>query len=129
MLSCFELVKGHPRFFLGSDSAPHLPQTKSTATPAQSCAAGVYTSPILLPLVAHLLESFDALNQLEAFVSTFGRAFYKRDIVDSDTAEKVFITKVEGGRVIEENWIDEDQEVVPFWSGQKIGWVIVEDTM
>jgi dihydroorotase len=44
------------------------------------CAAGVYTSPILLPLAAHLLESFGALDRLEGFVSSFGRRFYKRNL-------------------------------------------------
>ncbi|CCO26580.1 dihydroorotase [Rhizoctonia solani AG-1 IB] len=63
-----EIVKeGHPRFFLGSDSAPHPPSSKSNAGPDSPCAAGVYTSPILLPLVAHLLESFGALDKLNDF--------------------------------------------------------------
>ena len=59
------LFTGHPRFFLDSDSALHLPQKKSPATPASPCTAGIYTSPILFPLTAHLLESFGALDKLE----------------------------------------------------------------
>jgi len=74
--------------------------------------------------VAHLLESFDALDRLEGFVSIFGRAFYKREIVGGDSSEVVHISKVEGGKVIGESWNDGVQEVVPFWSGHKIGWVI-----
>ncbi|CAE6369587.1 unnamed protein product [Rhizoctonia solani] len=63
------IKEGHPRFFLGSDSAPHPPSSKSNAMPDSPCAAGVYTSPILLPLVAHLLESFGALDRLADFLS------------------------------------------------------------
>ncbi|KAF9780285.1 Dihydroorotase [Thelephora terrestris] len=125
-----EIIKsGHPRFFLGSDSAPHPAHTKSTATPAQSCAAGVYTSPILLPLVAHLLESFGALDRLEGFVSTFGRSFYKRELHEDNAAQvpTVVLKRVEGGELIKEGWTEGEQEVIPFWSGKKIDWVIDEE--
>ncbi|KAL9938840.1 hypothetical protein V8E36_002559 [Tilletia maclaganii] len=79
------IKEGHPRFFLGSDSAPHPLASKlpSAAThgletvTSCGCAAGVYTSAILLPLCTHLLESFGALDKLEGYVSTFGRTFYR----------------------------------------------------
>ena len=120
---------GQPRFFLGSDSAPHPPHTKSTATPTQSCAAGVYTSPILLPLVAHLLESFDALDRLEGFVSTFGRSFYRRELHGDNAAQVpiIILKRVEDGEFIKEGWTEGEQEVIPFWSGHKIDWVIDDD--
>jgi len=127
-----EVIKsGHPRFFLGSDSAPHPPHTKSTATPTQSCAAGVYTSPILLPLVAHLLESFGALDRLEGFVSTFGRSFYKRELNGDNTAQTpiILLKRIEGGRLIKEGWTEGEQEVIPFWSGRKIDWIIDEKSI
>jgi dihydroorotase len=120
---------GHPRFFLGSDSAPHPPHTKSTATPIQSCAAGVYTSPILLPFVAHLLESFGALDRLEGFVSTFGRSFYKRELRGDYAvqAPTIVLKRVEGGELIKEGWTEGEQKVIPFWSGCRIDWVIDEE--
>ncbi|KAF8351152.1 hypothetical protein F5887DRAFT_1058094 [Amanita rubescens] len=114
--------EGHPRFFLGSDSAPHPPQSKSTATPTHACAAGVYTSPILLPLVAHLLESFEALHRLEDFVSTFGRNFYQRPA----TPKVVKLRRVSEGRKIEELYQLDNNNLVPFWAGKAIGWEIVE---
>ena len=119
---------GHPRFFLGSDSAPHPPYTKSTASSTQPCAAGVYTSPILLPLVAHLLESFDALDRLEGFVSTFGRAFYRRELQENNAVQVpiIVLKRVEGGELIKEGWTEGEQEVIPFWSGKKIDWIIDE---
>jgi len=118
------IKEGHPRFFLGSDSAPHPPHTKSTATPMHACAAGVYTSPILLPLVAHLLETFGALDHLEAFVSTYGRAFYRVPVASGES--KVMIRKVQG-KAVEDNWVEGEQSVVPFWAGKELGWEIVED--
>ncbi|KAH7916152.1 dihydroorotase [Hygrophoropsis aurantiaca] len=115
------ILEGHPRFFLGSDSAPHPAHAKSTATPTDPCAAGVYTSPILLPLVAHLLESFGALHRLEDFVSNNGRRFYDRPA--SLDATPVVLKRVKGA--IESQWpFGDDSSVVPFWAGKEIGWKI-----
>lgn len=112
---------GHPRFFLGSDSAPHPPQAKSTSSPMHACAAGVYTSPILLPLVAHLLESFGALDNLESFVSKNGRSFYKRPAA---TDRIVKLRKVVNGTSIDRIYESGDHSVVPFWAGKLINWDI-----
>jgi dihydroorotase len=119
----FIISSGHPRFFLGSDSAPHPPHTKSTSTPAQSCAAGIYTSPILLPLVAELLDSFDALDKLPGFVSDFGRAFYGRPAKEGKAVQ---LKKVEGGRLVDEKYVQGDNELVPFWTGRRLNWEIVQ---
>ncbi|KAF9008748.1 hypothetical protein BDQ17DRAFT_1447264 [Cyathus striatus] len=119
-----EVVKeGHPRFFLGSDSAPHPPHTKSTSTPTHACAAGIYTSPILLPMVAHLLESFEAIDKLQGFVSTHGRAFYHQP-ASSDTA--ITLRKVPGGRRVEESYNLGHDNLIPFWAGKPLDWEIVE---
>ncbi|KAI0759928.1 Dihydroorotase [Irpex lacteus] len=116
------IKEGHPRFFLGSDSAPHPPVKKSTASPSQPCAAGVYTSPILLPLVAHLLESFGALDKLEGFVSTNGRAFYKKP---ARAGLEVSLRRTT--KRIDEVWTQGQDSVVPFWAGKELGWDIVRD--
>ncbi|KAI0035687.1 hypothetical protein K488DRAFT_76509 [Vararia minispora EC-137] len=113
--------EGHPRFFLGSDSAPHPAHNKSFATPSQGCAAGLYTSPILLPLTAHLLESFGALDKLEGFVSRFGRRFYEREI-DSASGNSVVLRKI--SQIVEKSFVAEDADVVPFWAGKELGWSI-----
>ncbi|KAJ6510084.1 hypothetical protein C8R47DRAFT_964443 [Mycena vitilis] len=115
--------EGHPRFFLGSDSAPHPVQSKSTSTTTHSCAAGIYTSPILLPLLAHLLESFDALDKLEGFVSTFGRKFYHRDLI-AEQSQNITLRKVDA-HVVQERFGTGDDSVVPFCAGKNIGWKIV----
>lgn len=112
-------IAGHPRFFLGSDSAPHLVSAKATATPEQGCAAGVYTSPILLPLVAHLLDSFGALDKLQGFVSDHGRKFYKKDLASGVLSSQV--VKLERKKSKVEHTVRlGDDEVAPFLGGKRL---------
>jgi dihydroorotase len=65
-------TSGSPQFFLGTDSAPHLDTDKQSAC---GC-AGIYTAPTTLSCLAHVFEAELALNQLEAFTSLNGAAFY-----------------------------------------------------
>ncbi|PPQ83287.1 hypothetical protein CVT25_004026 [Psilocybe cyanescens] len=123
-----DVVKeGHPRFFLGSDSAPHPPSAKSTSTPTHACAAGVYTSPILLPLVAHLLESFGALDKLEIFVSDNGRAFYRQPVEQHEAARVIKLRKPSSKKLVDGNYVLGNESLIPFWAGKEIGWEIDED--
>lgn len=118
-------ITGHPQFFLGSDSAPHPYASKSAAAPTSACAAGVYTSPILLPLVAHLLESFGALDRLEGFVSGHGRAFYGWPVKEG--GERIELRRALNKVVGIEGYGTGTTQVVPFWTGKEIGWEIVEE--
>ncbi|MEM6387438.1 MAG: dihydroorotase [Pseudomonadota bacterium] len=61
-----------PRFFLGTDSAPH-PQHKKEA---ECCAAGCFTAPVALACLAEVFEEAGALQALEGFVSEHGPKFY-----------------------------------------------------
>jgi len=115
--------EGHPRFFLGSDSAPHPSVKKSTSSPDHGCAAGVYTSPILLPLTAHLLESFGALDKLDGFVSQNGRAFYKREAASADDGRNIVRLRRRKAAVTERYSL-EGLEIVPFWAGKSLDWEI-----
>jgi len=65
-------TSGDPKFFLGTDSAPHLDHTKESPC---GC-AGCYTAPVTLPILAHVFEQEGALDRLDAFVSLHGAAFY-----------------------------------------------------
>ena len=65
-------ISGDPRFFSGTDSAPHSDPTKETAC---GC-AGCFTAPVNLPCLAHVFETADALDRLEGFVSLHGAQFY-----------------------------------------------------
>jgi len=66
------VVGGDPRFFLGTDSAPHGRTTKERAC---GC-AGIYSAHAALELYAEVLEDVGALHRLEAFASEFGPRFY-----------------------------------------------------
>jgi dihydroorotase len=65
-------TSGEPRFFLGTDSAPHPRADKETAC---GC-AGCFTAPLALPLYAEAFERAGALDRLEGFASHFGADFY-----------------------------------------------------
>ena len=65
-------TSGDTRFFLGTDSAPHLDALKETAC---GC-AGCFTATNTMSLLAHVFEEDNALNHLEAFTSLNGPAFY-----------------------------------------------------
>ena len=65
-------TSGDRRFFLGTDSAPHVDAAKESAC---GC-AGCYTAPVALPLAAHVFDEEGALDRLEAFASLNGPAYY-----------------------------------------------------
>jgi dihydroorotase len=66
------VTSGNPKFFLGTDSAPHAKSTKEAAC---GC-AGCYTAHAGIELYAEAFESVGALDKLEAFASRFGPDFY-----------------------------------------------------
>jgi dihydroorotase len=63
---------GSPRFFLGTDSAPHAAALKEQSV----CGAGCYTAPAALELYAEAFEAAGALDRLEGFASWHGADFY-----------------------------------------------------
>ena len=65
-------TSGNPKFFLGTDSAPHARNAKETAC---GC-AGIYTAHAALELYAVAFEEAHALERLEGFASRFGAQFY-----------------------------------------------------
>jgi dihydroorotase len=65
-------ASGSPRFFLGTDSAPHAAHLKEQA----SGHAGCYSAPVALELYATAFERAGALDKLDAFASAHGAAFY-----------------------------------------------------
>jgi dihydroorotase len=73
--------------------------------------------------VAHLLESFGALDKLQGFASTLGRRFYNRELKAEQT-QNIVLRKI-GGQVIEEKYETGESSAVPFWAGKEISWKIV----
>src|SRR5579862_1205501 len=105
-------TSGNPRFFLGTDSAPH-----SRAGKESSCGhAGIYTAHAALELYAEAFEAAGALDKLEGFASHFGADFYglprNKGKVRLEKAEWQVPTEYPFG----------DKTVVPLRAGQTIGW-------
>ena len=110
-------VSGDPKFFFGTDSAPHPAETKR----ADRFAAGVFTQPHAVGYVIDALEQGVAMDVLKAedvtkeklknFLSGYGRAFYK---VEDTTNERIVLTKP--SEAVEDFLRSEDGaiEVVPF---------------
>jgi dihydroorotase len=102
------VCEGNPRFFLGSDSAPHPRHSKEGA----SGAAGIFTTPLLLPYLADCFDRLGCLERLRDFSSTFGRQFHGLPAL-SET-----ITLVKEPQVVPDIY----GEVVPFKAGQTLQW-------
>lgn len=103
---------GHPRFFFGSDSAPHPRSAKLSA----AAPAGIYTSPYALPYLATTLDALGCIERLRPFVSEFGRAFYRLPPTrGSVLLERTPVT-------VPEELPFEGGTVVPFRAGQELSW-------
>jgi dihydroorotase len=66
-------TSGNPKFFLGTDSAPHPVHAKQSDC---GC-AGIYSAPVAIELYAEVFEAAGALERLEAFASFHGPDFYR----------------------------------------------------
>lgn len=66
-------ISGNPKFFLGTDSAPHAQNAKESAC---GC-AGIYTAHAAMELYAEAFEDASALDKLEGFASFYGADFYR----------------------------------------------------
>ncbi len=106
------VASGHPRFFLGSDSAPHAREAKESAC---GC-AGVYSAHSAIELYASVFEELGVLDKFEAFASFNGADFYGL----ARNTGKITLEKVEW--VIPESFAFADSEIVPFLAGEKCNW-------
>ncbi|HSN22153.1 MAG TPA: dihydroorotase [Usitatibacter sp.] len=105
-------TSGSPKFFLGTDTAPH-------ARGAKECdcgAAGIYTAHAALELYAEAFEAAGALDKLEGFASFHGADFYGLP----RNAERVTLVKTEWE--VPREYRFGDATVVPLRAGQKLGW-------
>ncbi|MEB3293800.1 MAG: dihydroorotase [Synechococcales bacterium] len=105
-------TSGNPKFFLGTDSAPHSRDSKET-----SCGcAGCYSALHAIELYAEAFESVDALDKLEAFASFYGPDFYQlpRNI------EQITLTKTTW-RIPDELPFP-DSTLVPLRAGEEMMW-------
>ncbi|MEX0418650.1 dihydroorotase [Spiribacter sp. 388] len=109
-------TSGHPRFFLGTDSAPHARHAKENAC---GC-AGIFTAPLALELYAEAFAAAGALDRLEGFASHFGADFYglprNRDTVTLASESRDIPDRLPYG----------DDTVVPLRAGETVGWQLVD---
>lgn len=106
---------GLPCFFLGTDSAPHPRNRKEAAC---GC-AGVYSAPVALPLYALAFERQNNLDNLEAFASLNGPAFYRLEPNEERT------TLVRQPWTVPEKYAFGDAEIVPMWAGETLPWKVL----
>ncbi len=106
---------GNPKFFLGSDSAPHVRENKE----CDSGCAGIYTAPFLWPLAVKLFSDREMLLRMEEFMSDYGAAFYK--ILPSEWCNQK-LTLVKKPFVIPPMY----HGVVPFMAGETLPYSIAE---
>jgi dihydroorotase len=101
-------TSGNPKFFLGTDSAPHLKRDKECA----SGCAGNYTAPVATPLLVQRFLEVDAPGKLENFYSGFGADHYGLP----RNRERITLVR--------EKWTvqPEYDGVVPFYAGREMAW-------
>lgn len=105
-------VSGHPKVMFGSDSAPH-PKHKKEAC---GCAAGVFTAPIALQVLAQIFEDNNALNNLDKFISLNARKIYKF------TPTEKTITLIKKDFKVPSSYDGFNQTVVPMFANETIPW-------
>lgn len=106
-------TSGSPKFFLGTDSAPHPRHAKESAC---GC-AGVFSAHAAIEFYAEAFESLGALDYLEGFASHFGADFYGLPY-NTDT-----ITLVREEQEIPEAFpVDGEDSLVPLRAGRTVRW-------
>ena len=106
-------TSGSPKYFLGTDSAPHERGAKESAC---GC-AGIFNAPFALESYAKVFEEEGALDRLEAFASEHGPKFYglplNEGTITLARAEHVVAERISG--------------IVPFHSGEVLHWRLLAE--
>jgi len=108
-------TSGSPKFFLGTDSAPHAVHTKEAAC---GC-AGVFCAPHALESYAKVFDEEGALDRLEAFASENGPRFYGLPLNEER------ITLQRETQSVPERISAGGTEIVPFHAGASLAWRLV----
>jgi dihydroorotase len=105
-------VSGNPKFFAGTDSAPHALHTKENAC---GC-AGVYSAPFAVALYAEVFDTMNQLNRLNDFMSRFGADFYQLPRATGT------IELIKSPQIIPQSLNFGTDSVVPIAAGNTIAW-------
>ncbi len=108
-------TSGNPKFFLGTDSAPHAKDAKESAC---GC-AGILSAHCAIELYATAFESREALDKLEGFASKFGPDFYN---LPRNTRT---ITLSKESWLVPESYEYAGSVIIPFMAGQELSWKLV----
>lgn len=107
---------GNPKFFLGTDSAPHAVQTKE-----HSCGcAGIYSAHAALELYAEIFSQAGCLDKLEAFASRYAADFYRLPYNEQK------ITLLQSPWQVPQQLPFGDEQLVPLRAGAAVQWRIAE---
>lgn len=109
-------TSGNPKFFLGTDSAPHEQQAKESAC---GC-AGIYTAHAAIELYTEVFEQHHALHQLEGFASFYGADFYR---LPRNTEQ---ITLIKQRWQIENHRAFGAHRLIPLRAGETLNWKIAD---
>ena len=107
-------ISGDPRFFLGTDSAPHTDPNK-----LQECGcAGIFTAPNTMGCLAQVFEDEEALDKLEGFASVHGPAFYRLPV----NAQEMVLVRSETPAIYPESIETKEGPVTVFDPMRPIYW-------
>jgi dihydroorotase len=101
-------VSGSPRFFLGTDTAPHVVGAKESGC---GC-AGIFNAPFALEAYARVFDEEDALDRFEGFAAEHGARFYGLPLNEGTIT-------LERSQTVVPAMIG---DVVPFLAGETLGW-------
>lgn len=107
---------GNPKFFAGTDSAPHARRHKESAC---GC-AGIFSAPYALACYAQIFDELDALPKLNPFLSKFGADFYRLPL-QTDT-----ITLIKQPQTVAASLPFGQEDIIPIAAGSVLNWSIYE---
>ncbi len=108
-------TSGNPKFFLGTDSAPHTQDAKESGC---GC-AGIYSSHAAIELYTEAFEAANALDKLEGFASHFGADFYQLP------RNNKTISLSKQSWLVPESYDFTDKPLIPMRAGENITWRVI----
>ena len=110
------VTSGSQRFFLGTDSAPHLVAEKEN----ECGCAGIFSAPAALEMYIQVFDEEGALDRFEAFASFNGPRFY-----GLPTNSSSIRLKKTNSKVPERVTLSKGREIRPFWGGKELSWSLL----
>lgn len=119
-------ISGNKKFFCGTDSAPHLQNAKESSCGCAGCYTGLHG----VELYATTFENEKSLYRLDNFLSIFGRNHYGIKIPDEFIRlerENFIIPSFLGRTENEDDEIEINDRLIPFWAGETLNWKVYQE--